>query len=76
MMIKRTIKNGVVMVSGRKYKLDIADKSAQAEGQSVWVDDEHVFKHDSPEQGLCSAHSISIFWPSRYNWLTNATLNE
>lgn len=78
MKVKRRALFGSVTVYDRFYQLPafIRERSEEAWRGYVWVDDDGVTYYDDPEHGVYTAKRVSVFWPTRNDFLAYADLDE
>jgi hypothetical protein len=77
--VRRKIKNGCVIVQGRKYAIHHGFPKSEAkklEGVSVYVDDDGVIQTDNPKLGLRTTSSVRVFGPRPWNYLHTFHLQE
>jgi hypothetical protein len=74
-IVKRKVKDGRVIVLGRKYLFPEHTRS-EIEGKEVYVDDDGVVREDVPKWGIRTESRVCVKYPGRYDYYIYAVLDE
>lgn len=75
MIVPRKVKNSIVKIRGRIYYVP-AYRRALLEGETIFVEEDGVLRHDLPKAGLRTDAQVAVYFPGRYDHCTNLLISK